>query len=56
MPMVGQGIPVQRTSTVLATKGSFKRNRGNRDLTENNNTTEHSNNVPRDKTGYFTLI
>lgn len=25
--MAGQGIPVQRTSSVLATKGSFKRNR-----------------------------
>ena len=27
IPMAGQGIPVQRTSSVLATKGSFKRNR-----------------------------
>ena len=32
--MVGQGIPVQRTSSVLATKGSFKRNRKNSDITE----------------------
>ena len=26
MPLVGQGIPVQRTSSVLATKGSLKKN------------------------------
>ena len=56
MPMVGQGIPVQRTSSVLATKGSFKRTRGNSDLTESNKTPEHSNNGLREKTRYFTFI
>ena len=39
--MVGQGIPVQRTSSVLATKGSFKRNRKNGDITETKKQQEH---------------
>jgi len=39
--MVGQGIPVQRTSSVLATKGSFKRNRKNSDITEPKKQQEH---------------
>ena len=49
--MVGQ--PVQRTSSVLATKSSFKGNRGgvNEDLTEGSKAPEHLNTVPKEKTG-----
>ena len=35
--MGGQGIPVQRTSSVLATKGSFKRNRKSDNETKDEN-------------------
>ena len=41
LPMAGQGIPVQRTSSVLATKGSFKRNKKHSDITEPKTQQEH---------------
>ena len=37
IPLGGQGIPVQRTSSVLATKGSFKRNRKSDNETKDEN-------------------
>ena len=43
--MVGQGIPVQRTSKVVDRKGSFKRNQKNNDKTEAKDHTNHSSNT-----------
>jgi len=43
--MVGQGIPVQRTSKVVDRKGSFKRNQKNNDKTEAKDEMNHSSNT-----------
>ena len=53
MPIVGHGIPVQRTSSVLATKGSFKRNKKGHGTPENDNQQDQysSNTSLRDKNG-----